>query len=68
MPRSATAAIRPSYRSRLTSNGQIVPDIDLATASQINNSNAATYANKTVRIHGAGKKVCISVPITPQRT
>jgi hypothetical protein len=45
---------------------QIVPDIDLATDSQINNGNAATYANKSVRIHGAGKKLYISVPVTLQ--
>jgi hypothetical protein len=30
------------------------------------NGNAATFANKTVRIHGARRKLYISVPVTLQ--
>jgi hypothetical protein len=45
---------------------QTVVDLDLATDSQINSGNAATFANKSVRIHGAGKKLYISVPVTLQ--
>jgi hypothetical protein len=42
----------------------IVVDQDLATDSQINNTNLATFAGKSVRIHGSGKKLYISVPVT----
>jgi hypothetical protein len=41
-------------------------DADLAIDSQINNTNLATYAGKSVRIHGSGKKLYISVPVTLQ--
>ena len=44
----------------------VAVDVDLATDSQINSGNAGTFANKTVRIHGAGKKLYISVPVTLQ--
>ena len=45
---------------------QVVVDADLATDSQINNTNLSTYAGKSVRVHGSGKKLYISVPVTLQ--
>jgi len=45
---------------------QIVPDVDLAVDGQINSGNVATFSGKTVRIHGSGKKLYISVPVTLQ--
>jgi hypothetical protein len=45
---------------------QVVPTVDLATDAQINSGNVADYTGKSVRIHGAGKKLYISVPVTLQ--
>ncbi|MEA2163765.1 MAG: large repetitive protein [Thermoanaerobaculia bacterium] len=45
---------------------QVAVDADLATDSQINNTNLSTYAGKSVRVHGSGKKLYISVPVTLQ--